>query len=265
MTQSFKSRLISAIVGGALIIFLLIVKGYFVIIPASILAIIGVFEFHKVFEKVQVKPMYLTGILLSLGVILAYLLYQPAYFSYLIAGGILCFYSILAYHVFSEHHILDVVVSIFSILYVVVPFILIMELAKRDDYFIWLVFILAFSTDTFGYVFGKKFGKRKLTDVSPKKTVEGALGGVLGCILSVGVFKLLVMPELTWIAVFLLASTGSVASIIGDLTASKIKRFTGVKDFGKLIPGHGGVLDRFDSILFTAPVIYIFTWFLTLN
>ena len=124
--------------------------------------------------------------------------------------------------------------------------------------FVWLVYIIAFGTDTFAYFVGVFFGKHKLCpNVSPKKTVEGALGGIVGCtILTVIYFEVLGINNILYTIIF--SVFVSAFSMIGDLLASKIKREHGTKDFGNFLPGHGGILDRFDSLLFVAPVVYYF-------
>ena len=120
-----------------------------------------------------------------------------------------------------------------------------------------LIFVAAWSTDTFALFAGKLFGRRKLCEhISPKKTVAGAVGGVIGCIAAFAVYALVVglLYDIweTWenyLLLALLAVCGSLVSMLGDLAASVIKRAFGVKDYGNIFPGHGGVLDRFDSIL----------------
>ena len=124
-----------------------------------------------------------------------------------------------------------------------------------------VIFIIAWGTDTFAYLSGSLFGKTKLCPkLSPKKTVEGSLGGILGAIILTLIYAKYFGVFPVWKFV-LLSLIGSIIAQIGDLTASKIKRLTGIKDFGFIMPGHGGVLDRFDSILFTAPFIYYFVNF----
>ncbi|MBF1054203.1 MAG: phosphatidate cytidylyltransferase, partial [Parvimonas sp.] len=112
-------------------------------------------------------------------------------------------------------------------------------------------------TDTFAYLFGMIFGKHKLyPSISPKKTVEGSIGGIIGSLLLLILFNIFVLKyNFTFIIV-----SGILLSIvaqIGDLFASKIKREIGIKDFSNIIKGHGGFLDRFDSIIFVTPLVYI--------
>ena len=122
--------------------------------------------------------------------------------------------------------------------------------------FVWIVILSAFGTDIFAYFTGKAFGKHKLCPtISPKKTVEGSIGGVIGSVLLCGLFSWFFIPSEFWVCIIIGAS-GGIFSQFGDLAASVMKRKIGIKDWGTLIPGHGGVLDRIDSILFNAPLVY---------
>lgn len=136
-------------------------------------------------------------------------------------------------------------------------------------YLVWFIFLSSWGSDTFCYFVGKFFGTRKLAkNLSPNKTIEGSIGGIVGACL-VGVFYAIFFPNNYYyllsinliIMYAIIFSVLALFSQIGDLVASAIKRQNDVKDFGDLIPGHGGVMDRFDSILLTAPVFYIFITF----
>jgi phosphatidate cytidylyltransferase len=260
MSPTLKYRILTAVFGIPLIIFLLLMKGWYVQIPATLLTLIGVYEFQKAFQLAGFKPIVGMGYLMTIALMATYI-FSSQFSVPLVMLLIVLFYVLLAYHVVSSHSIVDVFITVFSVVYVAIPFILILSLSKRQDYLLWLVFAIAFLSDSFAYFAGKAFGKRKLIEkVSPNKTIEGALGGIVGSLLGTIVFKYWLMPELSLPFVIALGIAGSMASILGDLTASKIKRYCNIKDFGHLFPGHGGVLDRFDSILFTAPVIFVFAW-----
>jgi len=126
---------------------------------------------------------------------------------------------------------------------------------------IWLLFVSAWATDSMAYFTGMAIGKHKLCPkISPKKTVEGAIGGILGCVVFDILFIYIISRfntfSVNYTNAIILALLASVFSQIGDLAASRIKREYDVKDFGNLIPGHGGILDRFDSALLISPVVY---------
>jgi len=120
-----------------------------------------------------------------------------------------------------------------------------------------IVLIVAWVADTGGYFAGRYLGKTRLYEaVSPKKTWAGAWGGLAGSVLGVAVFKLAWAHWLGWADIVLIAIPGGILGQLGDLTESLIKRSVGVKDSGALLPGHGGILDRIDAVLFIAPYVY---------
>ena len=142
------------------------------------------------------------------------------------------------------------------------------ERAVTGLYAVWLILISSWGCDTCAYCVGMLIGRHKMSPVlSPKKSVEGAVGGVLGAALLGALYGYLLMDRLGdngRLPLFfaLICGVGALISMVGDLAASAIKRNADIKDYGKLIPGHGGVMDRFDSVIFTAPVIYFMAAFL---
>nr|MBQ8252664.1 phosphatidate cytidylyltransferase [Lachnospiraceae bacterium] len=154
----------------------------------------------------------------------------------------------------------------FSFIYapVLLSYIYQTRMMENGIYIVWLVFIASWVCDTFAYFSGVLLGKHKLAPVlSPKKSVEGSVGGVLGAALAGFLYALvlqkiqtIIIPDNALWAFPMIAAVGSVLSQIGDLAASGIKRDYGIKDYGNLIPGHGGIVDRFDSVIVTAPLIY---------
>ena len=127
-------------------------------------------------------------------------------------------------------------------------------------YFIILPFIVAFMTDIGGYFIGRYLGKNQLAPaISPKKTIEGAVGGVLGAVVGMLIYGLILQFAFSFRVNFLYAAVygllGSFGGIFGDLCFSVLKRQTGIKDYGNLIPGHGGILDRFDSMMVVGPLL----------
>ena len=126
---------------------------------------------------------------------------------------------------------------------------------------IWFVLIASWGSDVFAYFIGRHFGKHKLTEVSPNKTIEGSVAGVVGSILLGIIYAILCNTlwnvGINYILIGFIMAILSVIGQIGDLAASSIKRFCEIKDFSELIPGHGGMLDRIDSIIFVLPFAFI--------
>ncbi len=137
---------------------------------------------------------------------------------------------------------------------------------EYGGFYVFLAFSIAWMSDTGAYFFGKFFGRYKLCpEISPKKTIEGFLGGIIVCLTCVTlvafVFNNYVFPQkqqINYALILILGITGSILSSLGDLCFSMVKRRYNVKDFGSFMPGHGGVLDRFDSVVFVVPYVYIF-------
>jgi len=124
-------------------------------------------------------------------------------------------------------------------------------------YYMAIPFIAAFGSDVFAYFTGMLIGKHKLApNLSPKKTVEGAIGGVLGALISMVLYGLFISTD-NYLTLIVVSISGAIISMIGDLSMSYIKREWNIKDYGVIFPGHGGVLDRFDSVMFVTPLVYI--------
>lgn len=174
----------------------------------------------------------------------------------------------MAFWIFSKSSVDEWTKLVGGILYTIVPFILFYETAfgnteEFDGHLLLMVFVLVWSTDTFAYLVGRKLGKHKLAPaISPGKTWEGLAGGIVGSILvALLFFKFSPFYDI-WFYI-LSAIIVSVFGVLGDLFESKLKRLAGVKDSGKMLPGHGGFLDRFDSLLLVAPPFYVFyMWYL---
>lgn len=182
---------------------------------------------------------------------------------------ILSFLSLLYIYVvrFPEYKAEQVMAAFFELIYapVLLSFLyIIREGWSRGFYLVWLVFLCSWGSDTCAYCVGVLFGKHKMAPkLSPKKSVEGAIGGVVGAALLFVLYTQLVINpfsagwyNLHWIGAMCLGAVGALVSMIGDLAASAIKRDHDIKDYGNLIPGHGGIMDRFDSVIVAAPLIF---------
>ncbi|MBB6216513.1 phosphatidate cytidylyltransferase [Anaerosolibacter carboniphilus] len=251
-------RIISALLGIPLLLFVVIKGGIILKISMLILAILGIDEFFNAFYNIHMKPSKIIGI--SSAFLLAFFTYEGMKIDLIMLWFFLNTFMILIYTLLGKK--VDVLSSGITALgiYYIVFFMFHINFIMSSNYpmLLWLVFITAFATDTFAYFTGVFIGKTKLCpDISPKKTIEGSVGGVLGCMVISGIFASIVVPQML-IHCLILGFFGSIVAQLGDLTASMFKRYVGIKDYGKIMPGHGGVLDRFDSILFTAPFVYYY-------
>ncbi len=161
-----------------------------------------------------------------------------------------------------ERVIEDISYSFFAIIFL--PFLFSFIVLVREVNTMWLMFLffVIWASDTFAYFTGITLGKHKLIPkVSPKKSYEGLIGGIIGALIVAFIFNYYFF-HLSILKIFIIAIDVIVAGVIGDLIESMIKRSANVKDSGNIIPGHGGILDRFDSILFAAPVLYFYLYFL---
>ncbi len=161
---------------------------------------------------------------------------------------------------FSAHQVMT---AYFSLVYapVMLSFVFLTRQFEHGIYLVWMIFINSWISDTCAYLVGVMIGRHKLAPVlSPKKSIEGSIGGIVGSALVGALFgyyldSVLGADQFVFL-LFVVGGVGSVISQIGDLAASAIKRNYDIKDYGKLIPGHGGIMDRFDSVIFTAPITY---------
>ncbi len=168
---------------------------------------------------------------------------------------------------FPKYNSSQIISSIFAFLYgpVMLSFIYQTRETEYGLYMVWLILLSSWGCDTCAYAVGMLFGKKKIFPLlSPKKSLEGCIGGVLGSAILGGLYayflvdRVVAEKDMLWIVVFICV-VGSIMSMVGDLAASAIKRNHNIKDYGKLIPGHGGIMDRFDSVIVTAPMIYFLT------
>ncbi len=266
-------RTFTAIVGITAAFFLIRSGGLIFASAVLILAIIGWHEFRSMMLSKGYKVYYLTsGTAVALLSILPAFGYRDTTVPILTAAIISIMLEGLYYHK-RGNWAPEVALSSFSVLYIGLlfsHFIMLREISSSavnvigigsmplGEVFLWLVLFGTWASDTFAYIFGCAFGRRPLCQaVSPKKSIEGAVAGFLGCILVVlylGTYLL----GFVFIKTFILSILIGVFAPLGDLVESLLKRSFGVKDSGNIFPGHGGVLDRFDSVLFAIPITYYY-------
>ncbi|MDE6365176.1 MAG: phosphatidate cytidylyltransferase [Lachnospiraceae bacterium] len=185
--------------------------------------------------------------------------------SYAVMVVLLAMIAMMSVYVFGfpKYHANQVMDSYFALIYapIMLSFVLLTRQLEDGIYLVWMIFISSWISDTFAYLTGVMIGRHKLAPVlSPKKSIEGSVGGIVGAALFGALFgayldRMIGQDQYVMILA-VVGGVGSVISQVGDLAASAIKRNHEIKDYGKLIPGHGGIMDRFDSVIFTAPITY---------
>lgn len=267
----FKTRLLSGIVLVILIIGVLYPGGYVTAGAVFLLSLGGVFELLRVYkmEKSSMGIVTYTATVIYYGLLCFGL---NRYVMPVILGYILAVLSVYVI-TYPKYRDKDAMSAIMSFFYVTVMLSYVYQIRelKYGGALVVMIFVCSWVNDTFAYCFGVTLGKHKMTPkLSPKKSVEGLLGGLFCSALVGGLYGIFFnkyVYELNNAPVIfaVIGLAGAVMAVIGDLAASAIKRNNDIKDYGKLIPGHGGILDRFDSIIFTAPIIYYCLLYMTGN
>ncbi|MFQ9158121.1 MAG: phosphatidate cytidylyltransferase [Blautia sp.] len=254
----FKTRLISGILLVAVALLTIMSGSYILFFTLLGISLIGMQELYKAMQvhKEKFTLLEITG---YVGAVVYYIAMAADYEKYGMMGLILALILLLFVYVFTypRFHAGEVMAAFFGIVYVAVmlSFIYLTRNLADGKYIVWLIFLCSWGCDTCAYCTGMLIGKHKMAPVlSPKKSVEGAVGGVAGAALLGALYAAATGGKVAEYA--LICAVGALISMVGDLAASAIKRNQGIKDYGKLIPGHGGILDRFDSVIITAPVIY---------
>jgi phosphatidate cytidylyltransferase len=232
-----------------------------------ILSILGMFEFYNVVKRKNIHTINSLGYLLC--IIYFIFLTDKNYSNVLISIIILFLMMMLCITVIKlKYNFIDIAVTLLGFLYIPVflGYIVLVNNKINGNYLVWLIFISSWLCDTAAYYTGRLFGKNKLCpEISPKKTKEGAIGGFLGSTIACGILGIIFHKLGVNIPIYNYFIIGSLCGVFcqfGDLVASAIKRFVGVKDYSHLIPGHGGILDRFDSILFASVIVYYYVTFI---
>lgn len=255
-----KTRIISGVIGVVLLVLVALCDVMLFNIAVAILTAMAVYEIYKV-SGVNDKVYVISGVLLAF----AYMLVSV--FAETLTMPLVYIFVIVLFALFmtgKEQYTFEQLLKVFfatALPVFLFGHILKLRAAPNGQFIVWFVFVISFLTDIFAYFTGVFLGKHKLAPVlSPKKTIEGSVGGFLGAV--IGTFVFCIVLEKCWAFTpnylngAIISVIGSIVSQFGDLAASSIKRHYGIKDYGNIMPGHGGVMDRFDGIIFTAPVVY---------
>lgn len=258
----FKTRLFSSMILLVATITIVVLGKDILFASIFIISLIGMMELYRVVKIHKALPGfvgYLAGISFYLILYFNLLQYQLMLFIFFLM--LLMFVYVFVFPKFGSEQI---TIAYFGLFYVSIMLSYIYQVRMMEDgaLLVWLIFIGAWGSDTCAYCVGILIGKHKIAPkLSPKKSLEGCIGGILGASLIGFLYATIFQSNITGIenpqVVFaIIGAASSIISQIGDMAASAIKRNHDIKDYGDLIPGHGGILDRFDSIIFTAPIVY---------
>lgn len=261
-----KERTISAVVLVIAALAAILPGGIVLALTLYAVSVVGFFELTKacgVRAGKKINALEWVGVLcITVYYVVTYLVQDTTYSIMLV---IMMLIALMFAYVFgfSKYHANQVMNTYFALIYapVMLSFVFLTRQLENGIFLVWMIFISSWISDTFAYLVGVMIGKHKLAPIlSPKKSIEGAVGGIVGAALVGALFGVYLnnMLGMTHFAILLaiVGAVGSVISQVGDLAASAIKRNHEIKDYGKLIPGHGGIMDRFDSVIFTAPITY---------
>ena len=257
-----KTRIITALITVPLLVLLLLFGNtYLFVLTVTLVSLMGLYEFYNTVGIKEKKEVCIIGYIGAVVTIL-FKTFFPAQFSYVFGIWFLTlFLSLIVFN--KKVKFKDAASVMFSVLYIpyLLSYIMLIHNLNGGKFLIWFAIVGAFVTDSFAYFTGIFLGKHKLCPViSPKKTIEGAIGGLLGTgivFFFMGYFyNIYANGSFNLLSLLVAGIISAAISEIGDLCASVIKREFGIKDYGDLLPGHGGILDRCDSLIFVAPCIY---------
>lgn len=272
MEKEKVTRILSAVIGFPILAILLIYANTLIMdVFTAIIACISIYEYFNCFKaSKKANPTVFLGYFYC--ILIAFTHFVDTHLLYRIIVAIIPVSILILFTelVFSKGKktVKDVAITMLGICYI--PLMLInlslirnLKLTNNLDgkFLIWFVLVASWGSDVFAYCIGKKFGKHKFTPISPNKTIEGSIAGIIGAII-IGIIYSIMCNTLwgtgiNYVLVSIIVAILSMVGQIGDLAASSIKRYCEIKDFSDLIPGHGGMLDRIDSIIFVLPFAFL--------
>ena len=263
-------RITSGLLGFPLVLIVLIIGNVYVVdIALAIIAILAMDEYFNAIAKIA-KPVRWIGYLSCISIALIHVIpeEQLVTTSILAIPVLLLILFIQVIVTEMKTSFKDIAYTFFGIMYVVT---LLMFFAKingmqNGNILIWYAIFAAWGTDIFAYFIGKHFGKHKFSKISPKKSIEGCIAGTVGAVVIMLIYTYVANTfwgmSCSYLAIGIIGIILSVIGQIGDFAASSIKRYVDIKDYSNLIPGHGGMLDRIDSLIFLAPFAYVLFMFI---
>jgi len=264
--EKMLPRIISAIVGILMMGYLINAGGWRYLLSVMLLNLIAIYELHAAFKEIDIHTRLVPSCLIAIMLQLAVNFLSEYNFMFIPFSIVLMLIFIFTYSIINngKNHIIDVSFTMFSFVYTTILFMyfLLARHLNNGVLIVWWIFVTTWLCDTGAFFIGLRFGRRKLVpNISPHKTIEGSIGGIIFSSLGSFLFTRILLSYVKPVDALLIGVIVGIFSQIGDLSASLIKRYCKIKDFSNIIPGHGGILDRFDSALFSFPVAYYYILF----
>ncbi|RSK27062.1 phosphatidate cytidylyltransferase [Bacillus sp. HMF5848] len=261
-----KQRVLTGVLAAAFFIPIVIIGNGVFTVLVYVLASIAMFELLRM-KNIQIFSV--PGVI---SVLLLWVLLLPAEYTIIITGNVVSKVEVallsvllfLTYTVVTKNRFSfdDVAFVTLATLYIGIGFYYLIVTREAGLHYILFALIIIWATDSGAYFFGRAFGKQKLwPEISPNKTIEGSIGGVISAIVAVFVYQLFIPMDENIIKLLIMTILLSIFGQVGDLVESALKRHYAVKDSGQILPGHGGILDRFDSLLFVLPILHFLQLF----
>lgn len=252
-----KERIITALVGAPIILGLAYAGGLPFSILIGLLIVLGTWEFGQMVSGQNYHFMFAVVLISQMVMLIPIYLGWENWASLGLITAFLCIF-IQAVICYPKFDVADMGINFMAVLYIgwTLIHLLAIEQLPNGKMIVLYLFLAIWSSDSGAYFVGRFFGRHKLApNLSPKKTVEGAVGGIITTIVVLELVNS-ILKLFTWSEIIIVGLILSLVGQLGDLVESMLKRFLGVKDSGKILPGHGGILDRFDSLILVAPFIY---------
>ena len=258
-----NNRYLGAVMIAPFIIFVFL-GGVYLKAFTFVLSVMALYEFYNAVAEKKFKTINIVGYILLLIYYFCNNDFNTMMYVLILTTLILLIVPVINL----KYTFIDVSLTLLGFIYsgILFSFVYLVNTKSNGEFLVWLIFIGSWLCDTAAFYSGKFFGKHKLCpEVSPKKTIEGSIGGMIGAMIFSGIYGIIISKYTNIVPVyhyFLIGGLCGIVGQLGDLVASSIKRYVGIKDYSNLIPGHGGILDRFDSVIFSSVAIFYYLTFI---
>ncbi len=258
-----RTRIVSAIIGIIIAGYIINAGGRLFFFGVLALNIISIYELHRAFENIGIHTAIYINSFFAIILLYAVAIMHDTSLVFVPFSIVLMIIFMFLYSIINNNRndLIDVVSTVFSFVYTSILYMhfILIRFLPLGRHYVWWIFVMTWACDTGAFFTGKLFGKKKIAPtISPHKTVEGGTGGLLLSVVISIIYAKVFLLDVSIMNAAVLGLIIGIFSQLGDISASLIKRYCEIKDFSNIIPGHGGILDRFDSALFSFPVAYYY-------